>query len=182
MRKIIIIIWILGWVAIFRRNIYHSTRILPIQEKVPCVYQAFSISKQSLWVVSYLWSWIRISARHVIDPDHTEDLAIATSSGQIIWLWMNRQNIGNDIWLFELHDMTDSMLHLFNENTCDTSFNGLITYISGNLQKIPVTWSGTFLDYNPNYGQSGSPLFSGWKIIWIISRKYDGGAIIVLLQ
>lgn len=164
--------------AIFIKN---KTFILPITDRRPCVYQAFGDRNQQLWVVSYVWSWKWISARHVIDPNYTEDLAIGTSSGQAIWFWENRQNIGNDIWLFELNDMTESGLHVFNERICDNSYNGLITYISGNLQKIPVILSGTFIDYDPDYGQSGSPLFSGWKIIWVISRKYSGGAIISLV-
>ncbi len=182
MKQKLILIFFLFMAILYLFFSKDKTFILPIDNKISCVYQAFGDVGQPMWVVSYLGTGVRISARHVIDPNYTEDLSIGTNSGQVIWLWENRQNIGNDIWLFELNDITESGLHLFNEHICDKSFDGLITFVSGDLQKIPVVLSGTFIYHNPDYGQSGSPIFSGWKIIWIISRKYEGWAIISALD
>jgi len=181
MKKFILILWILLLVYTLSSKLFQHSQVLPIDKTIPCVYQVFWDVNQQLWVVSYVWDWTWVSAWHVIDPNYTEDLGIGMNPGQIIWLWKNIQNIGNDIWLFELQSITESWLNEFNEHICDTTFNGLVTYISWNIQKIPVQLSGTFIDYNPDYGQSGSPIFSGWKIIWIISRKYNGGAVVSLL-
>lgn len=181
MKQKLLLIIFLFIVVIFALFFKNQTFLLPIDAKVPCVYQAFGDVNQPIWVVSYMWSWKWISVWHVIDPNFTEDLGVGKSSGQIIWLWKNIQNIGNDIWSFDLQDVSEPGL-IFNERICDTSFDGLITFVSWGIQKIPVQLSGTFIDYDPDYGQSGSPIFSWWKIIWVLSRKYDWWAIVSIID
>lgn len=210
MKKIIIILLCffalgvtIGAIFLF----FDETQKLP-WEKNPCIYNIYSQANplSPIGVATYIADWQWITAWHVIQDQWNHLLFIEKPSTNPyiknkpklkipIWFLLSPENRWNDIGIFYIKHLqtynwgrysnpklwTWVSLELW--NYCKTEReDGLWTYISGDLQKIPVVLSGTFIYYNPDYGQSGSPIFSGWKIIWIISRKYEGWAIISALD
>lgn len=155
---------------------FFGSQTLPIEHKRICVYPVFADWWVQKWVVSYRGSGLRVTAWHVIDPELTKDSPLLNGK-DFLWYGFNQVHMWNDIGLIEFTGN-----YKFNEKICIVPMlDGLLTYENWEIKKVPVEISGTFIQYDPSYGQSWSPVFRDWKIIWVISRKYDGWSVVSLL-
>lgn len=57
----------------------------------------------------------------------------------------------------------------------------LVTFYKQQLKKISVQISNNQINFQPNYGQSGSPVFSWDILIGVVSTKTESWARVVLL-
>lgn len=160
---------------------YFSWTYLPISDPVICVYPLVNQNGTQIGIASHLSGDIRITAQHVLyDCGDNCRVQIKNYNNQTVDLNLgirNAQDLGNDRGIFEIVSSWG-----FTPVNCATDNDGLVSYVSGVQQKIPVSVTGIFISYTPDYGQSGSPFFKQGKIIGVISKKWISGWILTLVD
>lgn len=194
----------LPFVLLFRQ--LWSSQKLPIIDVDPCLVQIEVRSKNTnaedfgtipeytsmAWIAYYDPQKKRaITAYHVIDRCNT-----TITSESNIFMGSSSKNIsskncfvsGSSLKNIKRVGTWDIATFVISSSACGFSFDipmsgtYLVTMENGLLKKIPVRLSGTLMNYNPNRGQSGSPVFENGKIIGVTSRKYNDGWVIELID
>ena len=127
-----------------------------------------------------------ITAFHVIQYcNQWETPSIDDRTHLVKKCFINWKPIANiqRVWISDLSFFDIDQWFCDNGQLLDSStWVRLLSYLSGQLIELPVKVAGTMIDYVPNYGQSGSPIFSGNLLIGIISRKTENAGYIELVN
>lgn len=179
---------------------------LPIQYADPCIFQIQLLGSNivdsdegfeivTTWVVGVGYydpvKKYGVTAYHVIDNCGT-----TTINQSNLFLWSSTTKVSSEHCFVEQHPLSDikrigtSDVAIFDmkQYQCLTgviipnSWTYLMTYQNSIMEKVPVTISGTYINYNPDYGQSGSPIFREWKMIGVVSQKVWNEWLIELLS
>ncbi|HNG96664.1 MAG TPA: hypothetical protein PLW93_00155 [Candidatus Absconditabacterales bacterium] len=152
-----------------------SQRILPVDDKISCVFQLINNNHTIQGIISYRTGGVRITAKHVLFPSIYDDSDIQGYKDRVRFTFQDRYYYLQSI-LHSSGDLVFITINNFNTNYCTYShLDGLVTYESGIQKIIPVVHSGIIIDYTPYPGQSGSPVFVQGKLMGVVSRRFEGG-------
>lgn len=160
--------------------IVDNDKTLPVSsDEQACVYEIVQSGDNILsrkWVGSYRKDGIRISAYHVVQDCASNcwlDTQTWDKSKKMLLLQAIRRIGTSDIALFQIPWNYTCV-------TTDTQ-SSVLSIVSGKLAHFPVTISGTTINLETSYGQSGSPVYQDGRLVGVVSQRAQWYSLIEIL-